>query len=391
MRSTRHAPNGKPGKTANIGKHAKSSPHSTRNTLSAAATAALLPLVFASPALAQSSTPEASPSAPATTAPATSAPEQPSGIAETTMRISGPVGPVLAGEHLIGARLLADGVFVKDAEVRVERLGSAGWEPVGTMVTDGLGLAKQPFALTASTTLRVVFDGSATQQAGQTPEHGVTIAARKSDMTMRISGPAGTVEPGEHLIGVRLMADGVFVKDAYVRVERWGAGGWEYAGRMVTDGLGLAKQPFSFGADTRVRALYEGSATRTTAVTPEQVVTIATFRQRAVQVASEQQGKPYQWGSVGPNSFDCSGLVQYVFNQVGKSLPRSSGDMLGATQRLDQAAKKPGDLIFISNNGRVTHVGVYAGNDHFWVAPKPGDVVKLQKIYTSAYDVGRVA
>ncbi len=80
----------------------------------------------------------------------------------------------------------------------------------------------------------------------------------------------------------------------------------------------------------------------------------------------------------------------YVFARVGKGLPRTSRQQLDATQRIAKTDKQPGDLIFTQRNGRVGHVGVYAGDHKFWVAPKAGDVVKLQTIYTSNYLVGRV-
>ena len=218
--------------------------------------------------------------------------------------------------------------------------------------------------------------------------------ARKATTVVRMSGPRGTVNPGSHALAVRLEADGRAVKDGYVRIEKATSSGWAYAGRLLTraDGLGVGK--FSVTRTTRFRAVYQGSSTRTAATSSEIRVTVAAaasgFRARAVKVAAAQQGKPYRYGSTGPSSFDCSGLMVYTFKQVGKRLPRTSQQQLNATQRISKSAKQPGDLIFTHRNGRVGHVGVYAGNGKFWVAPKSGDVVKLQRIYTSTYYVGRV-
>lgn len=47
-------------------------------------------------------------------------------------------------------------------------------------------------------------------------------------------------------------------------------------------------------------------------------------REDIVNFALQQQGKPYQWGAEGPNSFDCSGLVKYVYGAFGISCPRST-------------------------------------------------------------------
>lgn len=363
-------------------KHAKPALHPTRSTLSAGLTAALLPLCLASPALADTSTTAATSTV---TTSALAVAKKP-----TSMRISGPAGAVAPGSHLIGVRLLSEGQYVPGEEVDVQKHTASGWVALGRMRTDAQGLAKQPFSFAATTKVRAVYAGSVTKAASVSPEQLVTIA--KQTTSMRISGPAGYVNAGDHAIGVRLLADGRYVPSAYVRVERATAAGWEYLGRMVTDANGLAKQSFRFAATTRVRAVYEGSATRKASVSPVQTVSIGTFRTRAVQVAAAQQGKPYQYGAVGPNSFDCSGLVKYAFAQVGKALPRTSQEMRNATPGVAKTAKIPGDLVFIhSSTGRVTHVGVYAGNESIWVAPKAGDVVKYQRIYTSSYSVGRVS
>jgi hypothetical protein len=83
-----------------------------------------------------------------------------------------------------------------------------------------------------------------------------------------------------------------------------------------------------------------------------------------VALASRMIGRPYVWGAEGPNSFDCSGLTQYVFGEYGVELPRRAisqsriGDAVG--RRLQR-----GDLLFFSTDTRrsvVTHVGIYEGN-----------------------------
>lgn len=87
------------------------------------------------------------------------------------------------------------------------------------------------------------------------------------------------------------------------------------------------------------------------------------FAQDVVDLAASLIGRPYVWGAEGPNSFDCSGLTQYVFGEFGITLPRRAisqskiGDPAG--RRLQR-----GDLLFFSNDTRqalVTHVGVYEG------------------------------
>ena len=207
---------------------------------------------------------------------------------------------------------------------------------------------------------------------------------------LRISGPDGLVSPGVHRIDTRLLADGEPVRDAAVRLERRTGDAWQEVTTARTDGNGFAVAQVALGVDATLRAVHDASQGHRASRSREIVVDVATFRQQAVRIAGEQKGKPYRYGATGPNSFDCSGFVQYVYRQVGKSLPRTSRQQRAATPHVSRADKQPGDLIFISTRGRVTHVGIYAGDDRFWVAPKAGDVVKLQRIYTSAYTVGRV-
>ncbi len=111
---------------------------------------------------------------------------------------------------------------------------------------------------------------------------------------------------------------------------------------------------------------------------------------RAVYLAAQQAGKPYVYGAEGPYSFDCSGLVQYVFKQLGRNLPRTAEAQYEATTRVSQFNKQVGDLIFFGSPGNIYHVGIYAGNGKMWAAPKSGEVVSLRAIYTTSYSVGRI-
>jgi peptidoglycan DL-endopeptidase CwlO len=112
--------------------------------------------------------------------------------------------------------------------------------------------------------------------------------------------------------------------------------------------------------------------------------------QRAVYLASLQAGKPYVYGGSGPYNFDCSGLVQYVFKQLGRTLPRTAEQQYEATTRISQSQMQVGDLIFFGSPGSIGHVGIYAGNNQMWDAPHSGTTVQLQTIWSTSYSVGRV-
>jgi len=88
-------------------------------------------------------------------------------------------------------------------------------------------------------------------------------------------------------------------------------------------------------------------------------------------------GKPYVWGASGPNSFDCSGLVCYVFAQVGLRLPRVTFAQVNCGRSVSPSELAPGDLVFFRNNA---HVGIYLGGGCFIHAPHTGDVVKISAL-----------
>ena len=116
----------------------------------------------------------------------------------------------------------------------------------------------------------------------------------------------------------------------------------------------------------------------------------SSFGARVVEEASRHDGKDYRYGATGPDAFDCSGYVQYVFGRLGVELPRTSGEQYAASQKVAKSDKRPGDLIAIHNSsGRVTHVAIYAGGGDMWVASTSSDRVRLQAIYTDRYRVGR--
>ncbi|MBM9461700.1 C40 family peptidase [Nocardioides sp. zg-536] len=109
---------------------------------------------------------------------------------------------------------------------------------------------------------------------------------------------------------------------------------------------------------------------------------------RVLRAVKSRAGKPYAYGSAGPNSFDCSGLTQWSYRKAGKSLPRTSGAQASKAQRVKKPRK--GDLVFFAKGGRVYHVGIYAGNNSLWHASRPGTPVRKEKIWNAAHFYGRV-
>lgn len=109
----------------------------------------------------------------------------------------------------------------------------------------------------------------------------------------------------------------------------------------------------------------------------------------AIDIAQQYLGTPYVWGGESPGGFDCSGLLQYVYRQLGVNLPRVAADQARTGQPVASLADaRPGDLVAFGDP--VDHIGIYAGNNLMVAAPKTGDVVKVQEIYREPTAIRRV-
>ncbi|MBU2668315.1 C40 family peptidase [Actinoplanes bogorensis] len=102
---------------------------------------------------------------------------------------------------------------------------------------------------------------------------------------------------------------------------------------------------------------------------------------KIVAAARNQRGKPYRYGARGPSAFDCSGLAGYAYAKAGVRLPRTAQAQYRRARKITAAAARPGDLVFWVSGNHAYHVAVYAGAGQVWHAPKPGDRVKLAKIW----------
>jgi cell wall-associated NlpC family hydrolase len=114
-------------------------------------------------------------------------------------------------------------------------------------------------------------------------------------------------------------------------------------------------------------------------------------RLKAVEFAKRQvlAKKPYVWGSEGPNSFDCSGLVYAAYKYAGLGWPNwdrlNSGLYYTYTKQVPISEMQPGDLIFYSYKGTqntIHHMSIYAGNGMMWEARSTATGLKYSNIYS---------
>ena len=114
----------------------------------------------------------------------------------------------------------------------------------------------------------------------------------------------------------------------------------------------------------------------------------ATAGDRAAAIALQQVGVPYRYGGNSPRGFDCSGLVQYAYQEAGLSVPRTTGQLWSATKPVDARELRAGDLLFFSIDGKMSHVGMYVGGKRFVHSPQSGRNVSVasleQPFYRSA-------
>ncbi len=109
---------------------------------------------------------------------------------------------------------------------------------------------------------------------------------------------------------------------------------------------------------------------------------------QAASIALGYLGVPYVWGGESPSGFDCSGLVAYVYAQLGVALPHYAAAQYTYGVAVPESQLQPGDLVFFAN---LNHVGIYIGNGQFVNAPHTGAFVEIDSLSTpwfSAHYVG---
>lgn len=107
---------------------------------------------------------------------------------------------------------------------------------------------------------------------------------------------------------------------------------------------------------------------------------------RAAEQARTLIGAPYRYGGRDPTGFDCSGLVWYVYQGLGVSLPRRAAEQRAALQPVDRDALAPGDLVFFYTPS--DHVGIYVGDGAFVHAPSGGKQVSVASLSAPYFQLG---
>ena len=122
-------------------------------------------------------------------------------------------------------------------------------------------------------------------------------------------------------------------------------------------------------------------------LSPDGGLTPAAQSDAAVSVATDYLGVPYTWGGAAPKTgFDCSGLVKYVFAQLGVSLPHYAASQWYSpdTVWVPPERLQPGDLVFFTGSDGTRkapgHVGIYVGDGYLIDAPHTGSFVRIDSL-----------
>jgi cell wall-associated NlpC family hydrolase len=121
-------------------------------------------------------------------------------------------------------------------------------------------------------------------------------------------------------------------------------------------------------------------------IAPPAEPVIASIGNEIALRAISQLGKPYIWGGADLTGFDCSGLVRFIYDQVGIPVPRTAAEQYSAAKPIELAGLKPGDLLFFRTQGqRISHVAIYTGEGRFIHAPRTGSPVEFRMLDDEYY------
>jgi cell wall-associated NlpC family hydrolase len=176
-----------------------------------------------------------------------------------------------------------------------------------------------------------------------------------------------------------------FLRGETVVLQQYVGPGWRNVAWAKANNSGYVDYTVYPSSSLTYRLYYSGapSSAPSASATRSIQVSAASRASRVVAIAASKSGDWYRFGAAGPSQFDCSGLTEYVFKQVGVSLPHFADSQKRYGVAVSWAQARPGDLVVFLSGGYGYHVGIYAGGGYMYDAPHEGATVGRHKIYGS--------
>lgn len=216
-------------------------------------------------------------------------------------------------------------------------------------------------AISDVTTARLASeDAQQTAQASQDEQRAATLAAAGRTAADKLAADAKAA--ADQAAAAKAAADQAAAKAAAAAASQRAAA-QQAAAQQAAAQLAAAASSSSTATSSTSSAGSSAStaqpSTASSATTATASTASSSAAQTALNYALAQVGKPYVWGASGPDSFDCSGLMQAAYAAAGISLPRTTYAQVAAGTPVSTSALAPGDLVFFYGN---EHVGMYIGN-----------------------------
>lgn len=167
-------------------------------------------------------------------------------------------------------------------------------------------------------------------------------------------------------------------------------------GAVLSDGSEVYSLPVDFhytyvtpqptAAPTQAPAPAKSSSKTNAADSSQKYTSTNPTRQAIIDTAAKYLGTPYLWAGTTPAGFDCSGFAQYVYNQNGYSITRTTYTQWDNDGKfVSKSELQPGDLVYFGSGNSPHHVGIYVGDGMMIHSPRTGDVVKYSTIESGYY------
>jgi len=276
--------------------------------------------------------------------------------------------------------------------------------PVSALAASLVGGTLSRAQLTAPSGVEVSFDAGGLTASAPASSRAAVRAEREAARRVAVQQAAGVATPTSVVESVAASsaansgATSAATRDAVVAVAKLSAAR-KAAAKLVeakrAAKVAAAKRAAEKAAAKKAAAekaiAAKASTTAAASTTKKAATVVAGARGSAVvALAARYIGVMYRMGGTTPRGFDCSGLVQYVYKQVGISLPRTAQAQMNATTPIPASQAKHGDLVFYISGGYAYHMGIVTSSGRMIDSPRTGKSVQERAMFAGTKVYRRV-